>query len=79
MSRACPIICSNTGGNYELANKEFLFKKGNTREIVSKVLKMQSKSIIMNESKRSFEEAKKFKKEDLDKKRDEFYRKFINK
>ena len=26
MSRACPIICSDVGGNYELIEKDFLFQ-----------------------------------------------------
>lgn len=77
MSRACPIICSNVGGNKELANKELLFKKGNVNDIVKTINKIIDKNLQRQEVVRSFEKAKEYKKEILDKKRNDFYLEFI--
>ena len=76
MSKACPIIVSNAGGNPELANKRFVFKKGNKKQL-KKILETLTNEDLINESKRSFFEANKYKKSDLDKKRNEFYMKFL--
>ena len=79
MSTGCPIITSNAGGNFELVNDEFMFKKGNIKEIARKISKMISKKELMiNESNRSYELAKKYESSKLDKKRDDFYKKVIN-
>jgi len=77
MSKACPIIASNAGGNYELTSKKYIFKKGNVNQIV-KILENITIDELIKESKRSFENSKDYQKEILDKKRDEFYREFIN-
>lgn len=76
MSRACPIIASTAGGNYELINNEFGFKKGNIRQI-QKILKKINKNTLIEEAQRSFKEASKYEKNYLDKKRNDFYLKFI--
>lgn len=79
MSIGCPIITSNAGGNFELVNKEYMFKKGNIKELINMLKKMTLKNdILIAESKRSFELAKQFESNTLDKKRDEFYKKVIN-
>ncbi len=76
MSKACPIIVSNAGGNPELANPKFVFKKGNHKQLENILMSLNS-GILINEAKRSFNEAKNYKKERLDKKRKDFYEKFI--
>jgi len=76
MSMACPIIVSNAGGNPELANPEFVFKKGNHKEL-SNILKRINKDILASEAERSFNEAKNYNKDLLDKKRNDFYSEFI--
>ena len=77
MSRGCPVISSNAGGNIELVSNENIYKKRNVNQLV-KILKTINKDFIEKESERSFEKAKKYEKELLNKKRDEFYRKAIN-
>lgn len=77
MSRGCPIICSDVGGNYELASKQYLFKKGDSKELASKLRKMASVDEQVKEAKRSFEKAKKFDKDTLNKVRDAFYQEFM--
>ena len=76
MSMACPIIVSNAGGNPELANPDFVFRKGNHKEL-SNILKKINKDVLKAEATRSFEEAKNYNKDLLDKKRNDFYNKFI--
>ena len=74
MSRACPIIASSAGGNYELT--DIIFKKGNIKQIKQK-LKSIDKNFLITESKQSFNKAQKYSKENLDRKRNGFYIKFI--
>lgn len=76
MSRACPIIVSNAGGNYELANKKYIFKKGKVKEIVN-ILSNISYSDMISEAKRSFKLSKSYEKNYLNKKRDKFYTDFM--
>lgn len=77
MSMACPIIVSNAGGNPELANHKYVFKKGNHKQL-EQILKNISIEDLKNEAERSFNLAKEYQKELLDKKRDKFYFEFIN-
>lgn len=77
MSRGCPIICSDVGGNYELASKQYLFKKGDSKELAAKLRKMASIDEQVKEANRSFEKAQKFDKDTLNKIRDAFYQEFM--
>lgn len=77
MSVACPIIVSDAGGNPELANKKFVFKKGNQKQL-RKILENITIDDLKQESIRSFNLAKEYQKEILDTKRNKFYREFIN-
>lgn len=76
MSMACPIIVSNAGGNPELANEKYVFKKGNRKQLYN-ILKNITQEDLEKEANRSFELAKEYEKELLDKKRNEFYNEFI--
>lgn len=76
MSKACPIIVSNAGGNPELANKKFVFKKGNHKQL-EKILLSLNSNVLIEESQRSFNESKKYQKDRLDKIRKDFYNKFL--
>ena len=78
MSRACPIICSNVGGNIELCPNEFSFRAGNIRNISTAIIKSINKTNMEKEAVRSYETAKKYVKENLDKKRNDFFKEFIN-
>ena len=77
MSVACPIIVSDAGGNPELANEKFVFKKGNVKQL-AKILKNVTTAELLEESKRSYSLASDYRKEVLDAKRDEFYFEFIS-
>lgn len=76
LSRGCPALGSNTGGIPELINREFLFKPGSVKDIY-KLLKNMSMNTLLNEAKLNFEKAKAFEQNLLNKKRDIFYKKFV--
>lgn len=78
MSRACPVIASDVGGNYELVQQEFLFKKGNEKDLASKIISMLDTDCQISSARLNFEVSKGFKKEDLDRKRDKFYLEYLN-
>lgn len=79
MSRACTIVCSNVGGNYELASPKCLFKKGSSIEIADILQKFaDNKELQFEEARRSYEKSKEYTKEVLDAKRDKFYKEFIS-
>ena len=80
MSVGCPIITSNVGGNIELVNKEYMFKKGNIKDIICKIQKiLSSNEEIIKESHRSLQIASFYNSFSLNKKRDAFYSGVINK
>lgn len=76
MSLACPVIASNVGGNSELVNEDFLFEKGKYKQLKD-ILRTIKNDKLVFEAKRSFELAKNYEKNILDKKRDDFYLSFI--
>lgn len=77
MSRACPVICTNVGGNYELVSSDCLFEKADYVRLADILEKMMKPKMQIEEAKRNFEKSKEYNKEDLNKKRDAFYRRFI--
>lgn len=76
MSRGCPALGSTTGGIPELLNKEFIFNNGLVDQICEMVKKLDQ-DLMIEEAKRSFEKAKEYNKEFLDKKRVDFYKDFL--
>ena len=77
MSRACPVICTNVGGNYELVSSDCLFEKADYVKLADILEKMVKPEMQIEEAKRNFEKSKEYNKKDLNKKRDAFYRSFI--
>lgn len=78
MSRACPIIVSNVGGNIELIkNETFIFKKRNIKKLINCIEKMSKEKQII-EAKNNFNNSKKFEKNYLKEKRIKFYKRIIN-
>ena len=77
MSRACPVVCTNVGGNYELVSSDCLFEKADYVKLADILEKMMKPEMQIEEAKRNFEKSKEYNKEDLNKKRDVFYRNFI--
>lgn len=76
MSCGCPVIASSAGGNIELVDSKFIYKKGNVNS-----LKKKLKEIMLEDleeiSKINYEKCKKYSKTSLDDKRDKFYRAFV--
>lgn len=77
MSRGCPVMGSDVGGNYELVSERYLFRKGNSKEIADKLLRILENDERYKESERSFMLAEKYEKKYLDSKRDAFYHMFM--
>ena len=71
MSRALPCIASNVGGNPELIDEKYLFKKSNIKDLVNKIINILSN--MNEEAVRNFYIAREYEKEKLDKKREDFY------
>lgn len=77
MSRACPVIASDTGGNYELISREYIFPCGDYLMLANLILKMTGHYAM--EAKRNYEHSKDFEPNKLDNIRNAFLRDFANK
>lgn len=78
MSRACPVIACNVGGNYELIEKNFLYSKRDYHQLADILRKMLQPDLRIQQAKRNFLQASRFQKDSLDIKRDKFYKEFVN-
>lgn len=76
MSRACPCIVSNAGGNPELI-EENVFKKKNIKDLKNEILKIAKKENLIKSAQKNFEKVKEYEKEKLDKKRSTFFKKMM--
>lgn len=77
MSRACAVVGSSVGGIPELTHKENLFEPGNIKQIVEILLSFDKEKLLA-EMNRSYDKASFYEGEVLDKKREEFYKLFLN-
>lgn len=75
ISRGCPVIASNAGGNYELINNEFIFPCGNYKLLAFLIEKMIPN--CESEAKRNFTYSKRFAQDRLDTLRNSFLREYI--
>ncbi|MGN0805321.1 MAG: glycosyltransferase [Candidatus Coproplasma sp.] len=75
MSRACPVICSDVGGNYELIERKFIFKKADVKSFINCLLSMD-KSAMQEEAKLNFNKSLAYDKDKLEEKRQLFYKNF---
>lgn len=73
MSRGCPCIASNAGGNIELINKTFIFKKKSINDLIKKIKNMTSEN-MEKQSYENFYKAKKYSSKKLEKIRKDFYK-----
>ena len=79
MSCGLPVICSNAGGNHELIEQKYIFKKGNVKEIIELLKKINyARSDIPKMSNNNFLRAQKYEETSLKNKRDRFYKEFIS-
>lgn len=76
MSCACPVICSDIGGNYELIERDFLFPCGDYKRLADLILEMNNRGL--EQAKVNFEKAKKYNKDILSLKRNNFFKDFLN-
>lgn len=78
MSRACPIVCSNAGGNYELIENKYIFNVGDYTDLTKRLKLLISSDNLNKAAKRNFEKAKEYDKKILNKRRWDFIQEFIN-
>lgn len=78
MSRACVCVGSDVGGIPELLNKEYIFKKKKSNDLC-KILEKLTVEKVIEESNRNYTKAREFEKNTLDIKRNEIYKKFMEK
>lgn len=78
MSRGCPVICSNAGGNDELIDRKYVFHMGKIEEFIS-CLNQMDNSEMKQQAEKNFSQASEYKKEKLDFIRTHFYQEFIEK
>lgn len=75
LSRACPVICSNVGGNYELVSSDYLFPCGDYKSLSEKIQEiipnMKAQACI------NFEHSKDYDKSVIDERRRVFFKSFI--
>lgn len=76
ISRACPVICSNTGGNYELIDSRYIFPCGDYESL--SVLLVDMEKDLEFQAIKNFNHSKKYDKQLLDKKRIDFLTAFVN-
>lgn len=75
MSRACPVICSDIGGNYELIDDQYLFQCGDFHKLADLIECMSSD--FANQATRNFSKSKAYDKNRLDILRNNFLKDFI--
>lgn len=77
MSRACPCIASNAGGNIELIDNKFIFKKKNLNDLKRKFKLLAEYENLNEQSKCNFKKSYEYLNSRLEKKRNEFYSNFL--
>lgn len=75
MSRKCAVICTDVGGNTELIDTEFTYKKGKSKEL-AKILKKYNTKRIEEQGEKNYNKSKKYDEAKLKYKRDKFYLEF---
>lgn len=77
MSKGCPIFGADAGGIHEQIDNDFIFDKGSVNEIL-RILKSFNKSSMKDQAVKNHEKSKRYVKEKLYLRREEFFKKFIN-
>lgn len=78
MGRACTCIGTNIGGIPELLDSTVLIKKDDYKHLNKMIISLTNKQKRIKQSIRNFNEAKKYNKKDLDKRRSDFYNRCIS-
>lgn len=79
MGLATPVICSNSGGNVELIPKKYIYPKKNWKSLATLIEKICNYEELIEQSNQNYNNSKKYDKDLLNKKRDEFYKRFVSK
>jgi glycosyltransferase involved in cell wall biosynthesis len=74
MSRGCPCIASSAGGNPELIDKDYIFRKGNIRKITEHIVKSTIIENMIEQSYLNFKKSKQYESEHLDRQRENYIR-----
>ncbi|WP_278838682.1 glycosyltransferase [Ligilactobacillus saerimneri] len=77
MNMACPVVCSNVGGNYELVTTSRLYPAKDYKKLAEILMNMDDTSTLIDDARRNFKKAKEFEKSVLDEKRYRFYNKIL--
>lgn len=77
MSRACPAIATDVGGNFELLPKKCLIRKGNEDDIVDVLTWIIDKNELEYYAKKNYEKSREYEINHLNQLRDQFYTRFI--
>lgn len=75
MSKECPCIASNAGGMPELISKEFIYKKGNAKQLVN-IIKDAERNKLFEQGEINHNFTKKYLPDAVKETRDDFYGKF---
>ena len=78
MSRGVPVACTRAGGNPELANPAFLFGRRDAAGIAAALERLAEPEARAAEACRSFEAARAFDSQALDRARKDFYQAFVH-
>ena len=76
MSRACPCVASDAGGDPELLDPAFIFKKKHVAQLISELQSLATPSTMTAQARRNFSEAKKYTNDEISKRRNKLYEKF---
>ena len=76
MSKACPVICTDAGGNFELIEEKNIYKQRDIFEFI-KILENINNEELKKNAVYNYNKSKKYKANLLNEKRDIFYSKFI--
>lgn len=78
MSRGCPCIASDAGGNNELLVDKYIFKKKNINDLIKKLKQLLIDDEMKKQSMINFNKSKEYNNECLDRQRLFFYQQIIN-
>lgn len=79
MSKALPSLGSNAGGIPELLEDKYIFQKGKKGvKQISNILSTMNKNDMKQQAKRNYNESKKYKRDVIENRRQEFFEMFVN-
>lgn len=78
MSQGCAIICTNVGGNRELINNDYLYRRKKIKSLLKKLLEINNDEIL-EQSEINYKNSWNYDQTVLDDKRDKFYKEFTEK